>query len=308
MLKILILELMVFVANLDEWMHFKNEVWIITPFCEYDLSQLIDHVHVNDEFPQNVLALICIQILKGIDYLHSLRVVHRDIRPENILITSGGIVKIAEFAQAVLLEPLTKTHKTVIAENAKTYSSCMNTLENRTSSIGTLLYMAPECVRGDPYQFAVDIWSFGVLVHECLTRHPLYVNRVPYEAVKELSELETTPLLEERYKQKYSSLCRDFRKRCLVVDPTQRATAKRMLMHRFLGNHGAVRQLQELLLEMGNPIDEMKEDYKSEYEKEEMEISDNLPSLISNSDSALRQSGRFKRQSKIQRFSRHFNE
>ena len=335
-------------------MHFKNEVWIITPFCEYDLSQLIEYVHSEeartapeelalfDGFPQNVLALICIQILKGIDYLHSLKVVHRDIRPENILITAGGIVKIAEFAQSVMLDPLDplddhmqmKKNKSndlmpsassmnsvsSMASNSqeKTYSNYMSTLKHRKSVIGTLFYMAPECVRGDPYQFGIDIWSFGVLVHECITGHPLYVEGTPGDAMTSLSNLTTTPPLPEDFKARCSSLCRDFRKRCLIVDPNNRATAKRMLMHRFLGNHGGVKQLQMLLKEMGNPIDEMLEDYKAEYasEEEEQEIIQSRISMESSPDKygaessigSSRQSmnGKFKRQSKIQRFSRHF--
>ena len=332
---------MVFIIiNVDEWMHFKNEVWIITPFCEYDLSQLIEYIHseASNCFPQNVLALICIQILKGIDYLHSLKVVHRDIRPENILITSAGIVKIAEFAQSVMLDPLDQPLEiepkkmtnelpsagsmnsvSSVASNAqeKTYSSYMSSLKHRKSVIGTLFYMAPECVKGEPYQFAVDVWSFGVLVHECITGHPLYIEGTPGDAMTALSQLTTTPPLPDEYKSKCTSLCRDFRKRCLIVDPSNRATAKRMLMHRFLGNHGGVKQLQQLLKEMGNPMDEMLEDYKAEYGTDN-ESGNNISSVesspikqgIHTSDESSRQSlnGKFKRQSKIQRFSRHFYE
>ena len=317
----------------DEWMHFKNEVWIITPFCEYDLSQLIESVYSepnNPGFPEELLALIFIQILKGIDYLHTLRVIHRDIRPENILITSSGIVKIAEFAQSIKLEPLDDKDVRIepkkskssnelksagsmnsvssLASNSnqeKTYSNYMQTLKHRRSVVGTLFYMAPECVRGEPYQFAIDIWSFGVLVHECISGHPLYVEGTPGDAMTALSTLQVTPPLDEAVKAKCSSLCRDFRKRCLIVDPSNRATAKRMLMHRFLGNHGGVRQLQDLLKELGNPIDEMLEDFKAEFDTEE--IDSNLNSIGSSpSIRSSRQS--FKRQSKIQRFSRHFYE
>eukprot|EP00834_Sanchytrium_tribonematis_P007044 NODE_585_length_5683_cov_0.592586.p1 type:complete len:443 gc:universal NODE_585_length_5683_cov_0.592586:1580-252(-) len=273
----------------EEWKYFNKEIWYITPFCPFDLSQLIAHVHSNHRngFPQDILALVAIQVLKGIDYLHNLLIVHRDIRPENIFISYNGIIKIGEFCESVQLEstdassPVNELSEIMSATSmsstatttsptspiSKNYSNCLGSLKKRHSMIGLVFYMSPEIIKGIPYQFSVDMWSFGVLIHECITGKPLFHNESPKDVIDALKSLDSSPPLPLEYKPLTTSLCRDFRKRCLVVDETRRATAKRMLTHRFLGQHGTIHDLQVILEEMEDPLVDMRRDYNKEYGK-----------------------------------------
>ena len=273
----------------DEWKQLKYEIWIITPFVEYDFSQFIQLImEGNGVFPKNVMALVFIQILKGIEYLHSIHVIHRDIRPENVMITHNGIVKLVEFEQAIRLEQIKDDNRTGLETN---YSSCKYLYSFANTFTGTLFYMAPECVKEDDYQFAVDIWSFGVLVHECITGHPLYTEGSPEDAILELKNIKETPVLDDKFKETSDGFCRNFRKRCLTVDQDLRPTAMTLLKHKFLRaqNKNSMTDFKNILHKLGNSKTELESDFKE---------------LFATSHHS---SGAFKRESKLSRSSRHFD-
>jgi mitogen-activated protein kinase kinase 1 len=95
-------------------------------------------------------------MLNGLNFLHNLRVIHRDLKPSNALISSKGIVKLADFGLARTLE-------------------IGNTLAD--SFVGTFDFMAPERMTGEPYSFSSDVWALG------LTIHTTAVGRYPYDTM-----------------------------------------------------------------------------------------------------------------------------
>jgi serine/threonine protein kinase len=94
---------------------------------------------------------IAIQIGEGLNAAHKKNIIHRDIKPDNIMITDEGLVKIMDFGLAKLkgTSKLTKTH----------------------STLGTLPYMSPEQVRGEEVDQRTDIFSFGAVLYEMITSH-----------------------------------------------------------------------------------------------------------------------------------------
>lgn len=91
-------------------------------------------------------------------YLHSHRIIHRDMKPQNILISANGIVKLCDFGFA--------------------RSMSTNTIV-LTSIKGTPLYMAPELVQELPYNHTVDLWSLGVIIYELFVgTPPFYTNSI----------------------------------------------------------------------------------------------------------------------------------
>ncbi len=87
---------------------------------------------------------LLIQLAHALQHVHSLAVIHRDVKAQNVFLTGTGILKLGDFGVA---KALTHTHSV-----ARTF-------------IGTPSYLAPELVEGEPYSYSADIWALGVLVY-----------------------------------------------------------------------------------------------------------------------------------------------
>ncbi|XP_076763681.1 serine/threonine-protein kinase Nek5 [Xylocopa sonorina] len=95
------------------------------------------------------------QVVLGVHHIHSKKILHRDLKPENIMLTgnNGDIVKIGDFGVSKNFEE---------SENLSIVSRA-----------GSFCYMAPEMLRGQPYDFKCDVWNMGVILYEMVTkRHP----------------------------------------------------------------------------------------------------------------------------------------
>ncbi|WP_421993821.1 protein kinase domain-containing protein [Roseococcus sp.] len=120
--------------------------WIAMELVEGGtLKQVIDR---EERFAPPEIGRVMEQILAGLDYSHKRGVVHRDIKPANIMLTADGTVKIADFGIARI-------------ENSS--------MTQVGTIMGTVAYMAPEQLRGEPVDARADIWASGVLLYQLLT-------------------------------------------------------------------------------------------------------------------------------------------
>ncbi|OMJ28125.1 Serine/threonine-protein kinase 32B [Smittium culicis] len=97
-------------------------------------------------FGERVIRHWMSELASGLAYLHNIGIIHRDIKPENVLMDNKGHIALTDFNVAVKVEPGTLSYATA----------------------GTMGYMAPEIIKGDGYSFAVDWWSLGVVMYECI--------------------------------------------------------------------------------------------------------------------------------------------
>lgn len=133
----------------------KTKLYMVMDFVNG--GELFFHLKRSRVFSQDRTKFYAAEILLGLEYLHGLGIVYRDLKAENILVDPSGHIKLTDFG-------LSK--KFFSPETFKTYSFC-----------GTPEYLAPEVLLGTGHDIAVDYWSFGVLIYEMLAGElPFYSN------------------------------------------------------------------------------------------------------------------------------------
>ncbi|XP_008283774.1 striated muscle preferentially expressed protein kinase [Stegastes partitus] len=132
---------------------------LISEYCSGKelLYSLIDRFRYSED---DVVTYI-VQILQGLDYLHTRRILHLDIKPENVIVTYMNIIKIIDFGSAQTYNPLF--------------------LKQFSPPIGTLDYMSPEMLKGDVVGPPADIWSVGVLTFIMLSGRSPFMENDPQE-------------------------------------------------------------------------------------------------------------------------------
>ena len=171
---------------------------------------------VLDEFgplPTAAVQRYTKDVLRGLQYLHSKGVVHRDVKPENILLHVNGHCKVTDFGSTIKMNIIQETNKVV----------------------GTALYMAPEQARGSKTTCQQsDLWSVGLTVLVLLTGKPPYdINEWGWES-RLLYNLARDPTFRPVIPDSIPSQAYDFIAICLQEEPVKRTSAAELLMHPFL--------------------------------------------------------------------------
>ena len=179
------------------------EICLVT---ELATGQLYEIVQEDKKLPESEIKNIALQLTSALSYLHNNNIIHRDIKPQNILISASGIIKICDFGFARAID-----NKTMI-----------------TSIKGTPLYMAPELLKDYPYNKKADLWSLGVILYE------LYVGQPPYYTNNFKVLIEKATKEEVRYPDSMSQQFKDFLKGLLMKNPKDRWDWSKILVHPFL--------------------------------------------------------------------------
>ncbi len=133
----------------------KSTFYLVFDFCEHDLAGLLSNFNV--KFSLGEIKKVMQQLLNGLYYIHSNKIIHRDMKAANVLITKQGVLKMADFGLA------------------RAISINKNGQPNRyTNRVVTLWYRPPELLLGERnYGPAVDLWGAGCIMAEMWTRSPI---------------------------------------------------------------------------------------------------------------------------------------
>ncbi len=162
--------------------------FMVTEYVEG--QTLRDHLNAGESSLAEILE-IAIQIADALSAAHSANIVHRDLKPENIMIRSDGLVKVLDFGLARHLEASDQP-KIVPAGNAALSG---NQISLPGSVLGTIHYMSPEQARGLPVDTRTDLFSFGVVLYEMLTRQLPFTGATSSDVLVAILERNPPPLV-----------------------------------------------------------------------------------------------------------------
>uniref|UniRef100_A0A8C9WUX4 non-specific serine/threonine protein kinase n=1 Tax=Scleropages formosus TaxID=113540 RepID=A0A8C9WUX4_SCLFO len=248
------------IVKLLDAFYYETKLWILIEFCA---GGAVDAIMLELERPltEPQIKVVCKQTLEALIYLHENKVIHRDLKAGNILLTLEGDVKLADFG--------------VSAKNTKT-------LQRRDSFIGTPYWMAPEVVmcetsKDRPYDFKADIWSLGITLIELAEIEPPNHELNPMRVLLKIAKSEPPTLMQP---SRWSPEFNDFLRKALDKNVDNRCSSAQLLQHSFVTSVSDNKPLRELVAEAKAEVTEEIEEGKEEEEDEEPD-----PQLVSGAQS-----------------------
>jgi len=185
-----------------------DRIWIVMDCMDAgDLTALLEK---RVQWEERHIAYVCKQMLLALSFVHRSHRLHRDIKSDNVLLDFEGNVKIADFGFAAGLTKETR---------------------DRRSVVGTPYWMAPELIRGLPYDDKVDVWSLGITVMEMCEGDPPYMQFEPMRAMLRIATEGAPPLCQP---DKWSRALKHFLGTTLEVEVGMRSSAEILLRHPFI--------------------------------------------------------------------------
>jgi cyclin-dependent kinase 1 len=224
------------IVTLEDVIMEENRLYLIFEFLSMDLKKYMDSLAPEKMMEPELVKSYLYQITAAILFCHRRRVLHRDLKPQNLLINKVGIIKVADFGLG---------------------RSFGIPVRNYTHEIVTLWYRAPEVLLGSArYSCPVDVWSIGCIFAEMATRKPLFQGDSEIDQLFRMFRILKTPTEEiwpgvtsmPDYKSTFpcwttnnlvnqvkniDAAGMDLLQKTLIYDPALRITAKEMLEHKY---------------------------------------------------------------------------
>ncbi|XP_054851056.1 misshapen-like kinase 1 isoform X4 [Eublepharis macularius] len=222
-----------------------DQLWLVMEFCGAgSVTDLVKNTKGN-ALKEDCIAYICREILRGLAHLHAHKVIHRDIKGQNVLLTENAEVKLVDFGVSAQLD---------------------RTVGRRNTFIGTPYWMAPEVIACDEnpdatYDYRSDIWSLGITAIEMAEGAPPLCDMHPMRALFLIPRNPPPKLKSKKWSKKFI----DFIDSCLVKAYTSRPPTEQLLKFPFIRDQPTERQVR---IQLKDHIDRTR---KKRGEKDETE-------------------------------------
>lgn len=255
-----------------------DQLWLVMEYCGAgSVTDLVKSTK-GQSLKEEWIAYICREILRGLSHLHANKVIHRDIKGQNVLLTDNAEVKLVDFGVSAQLD---------------------RTIGRRNTFIGTPYWMAPEVIACDEHPEATydnrsDLWSLGITALEMAESQPPLCDMHPMRALFLIPRNNPPRLKSKKWSKKFHS----FIETVLVKDYPLRPFTDQLLKHPFIKDQPTERQVR---IQLKDHIDRVKkhkqngekrEEYHysgSEGEEEETAVAGEPSSIVpASSDSTLR--------------------
>ncbi|KAL0588672.1 Nik-related protein kinase, partial [Plecturocebus cupreus] len=192
----------------------RHQLWMVMEFCAAGSVTDVVRMTRNQSLKEDWIAYICREILQGLAHLHAYRVIHRDIKGQNVLLTHNAEVKLVDFGVSAQVN---------------------RTNGRRNSFIGTPYWMAPEVIDCDEdprrsYDYRSDVWSVGITAIEMAEGAPPLCNLQPLEALFVILRESAPTVKSSGWSRKFHS----FMEKCMIKNFLFRPTSANMLHHPFV--------------------------------------------------------------------------
>uniref|UniRef100_G3SPL0 non-specific serine/threonine protein kinase n=1 Tax=Loxodonta africana TaxID=9785 RepID=G3SPL0_LOXAF len=192
----------------------RHQLWMVMELCAAGSVTDVVRMTRNQSLKEDWIAYVCREILQGLAHLHAHRVIHRDIKGQNVLLTHNAEVKLVDFG--------------VSAQVSRTNG-------RRNSFIGTPYWMAPEVINCDEdprrsYDYRSDVWSVGITAIEMAEGAPPLCNLQPLEALFVILRESAPTVKSSGWSRKFHN----FMEKCMIKNFLFRPTSANMLHHAFV--------------------------------------------------------------------------
>eukprot|EP00330_Aristerostoma_sp_ATCC50986_P000806 CAMPEP_0114591976 /NCGR_PEP_ID=MMETSP0125-20121206/13921_1 /TAXON_ID=485358 ORGANISM="Aristerostoma sp., Strain ATCC 50986" /NCGR_SAMPLE_ID=MMETSP0125 /ASSEMBLY_ACC=CAM_ASM_000245 /LENGTH=304 /DNA_ID=CAMNT_0001790395 /DNA_START=48 /DNA_END=962 /DNA_ORIENTATION=- len=223
------------IVRIHDVIHTNKKLILVFEYVEYDLKKFLSSFEKGIDL--KIVKSLLYQMVRGIAHCHKMKVLHRDLKPQNLLVSKEGVLKLGDFGLARAFGIPVK---------------------NYTNEVVTLWYRAPDILLGSKnYSTSIDIWSIGCIFVEMLNLKPLFPGSSEQDQVKKIFKVMGTPdpekwpglnelsewkaeNFEKHTAEPLSKICPkmpedglDLLDKMLRCNPAERITAKDALNHPF---------------------------------------------------------------------------
>lgn len=191
----------------------------------YSVTELLEGGTLRERMAGSPLPLrkaldYAAQIARGLAAAHERGIYHRDLKPDNLFVTNDGLVKILDFGLAKIATP---------EQSSLTASPTLEAGTQPGTVLGTLGYMSPEQVRGQPADHRADIFAFGSILHEMLAGRPAFVRATAADTMSAILKEDAAPLAESNPDSVAPPALQGIIHHCLEKNPAERFQSARDL-------------------------------------------------------------------------------